>query len=75
MTFEAMVKKISAIVEELESGTVSLEKAIKLYHEGMKYAKECLAVLEKSEKKIQLCVKDKKGVVTLKDFKKEDDAE
>lgn len=69
MTFDETVKKLSAIVEGLESGTVSLEKAIKQYHEGMLYAKQCLELLEKAEKKIQVCVKDKSGTIKIKPLK------
>lgn len=69
MKFEETLKKLSTIVEGLESGTVSLEKAIKQYHEGMLYAKQCLELLKKAEKKIQICVKDKSGSITIKPFK------
>ena len=74
MNFEEALKKLSAIVEGLESGTVSLDKAIKQYHEGMLYAKQCLELLEKAEKKIQLCAKDKSGTVKYKPFKHTNDA-
>ena len=74
MNFEEALKKLSAIVEGLESGTVSLDKAIKQYHEGMLYAKQCLELLEKAEKKIQLCVKDKSGTIKYKPFKHANDA-
>ena len=74
MKFEEALKKLSTISEELESDTISLEKAIKRYQEGMVCAKECMALLEKAEKKIQICIKDKKGTIKLKSFKKNADA-
>lgn len=74
MKFEDTLKKLESIVAELEDGNISLDKAIKKYQEGMLLSKECLDLLNKAEKKVQICLKDKDGKVKLKNFKDENDA-
>jgi len=39
--FEDKIKKLEAIVQELESGEVDLDDAINKYTEAMKLSKEC----------------------------------
>jgi len=74
MKFEQTLKKLSEIVDGLESGTISLDKAIKQYQEGMLLAKQCVELLDKAEKKIQICAKDKSGKIKIKPFKLNNDA-
>lgn len=72
MKFEETLKKLEVIVGELEGGSISLDKAIKKYQEGMVLAKQCLESLNKAEKKVQICLKDKDGKIRIKDFKDKD---
>jgi exodeoxyribonuclease VII small subunit len=51
---EKSLEKLEVIVEKLESGETSLEKAITLYEEGRKLGAQCLAQLEGLEKRVQL---------------------
>lgn len=74
MKFEEALKKLEGIVSELEVGSISLDKAIKKYQEGMLLSKQCLDLLDGAEKKIQICLKDKDGKVKIKPFKEKDDA-
>ncbi len=69
MKFEETLKKLELIVDELEDGNISLDKAIKRYQEGMLLSKQCLDSLDKAEKKVQVCLKDKDGKITIKNFK------
>ena len=49
--FEDKIKKLEAIVSELESGEVDLDDAILKYTEAMKLSKECsLKLTEVTEK-------------------------
>lgn len=72
MKFEETLRKLEHIVEELEAGNISLDKAIKKYQEGMALSKQCLDSLNKAQKKIQICSKDKSGNVGVKPFKEKD---
>ncbi|MDD5292516.1 MAG: exodeoxyribonuclease VII small subunit [Candidatus Omnitrophica bacterium] len=74
MKFEESLHKLERIVEELEAGNISLDKAIKIYQDGMLISKQCLELLDKAEKKIQICSKDKDGNIKIKSFKEKDNA-
>lgn len=69
MKFEEALQKLATIVEELEAGNISLDKAIEKYQQGILLSKQCLELLDKAEKKVQICVKDKSGNIKLKPFK------
>jgi len=68
ITFEAAMKQLEQIVQELESGNLSLEDSIKKFEEGIKLSKFCSAKLDETEKKITLLLKDQNGNVIEKPF-------
>lgn len=72
MKFEETLEKLESIVDDLEGSNISLDKAIKKYQEGMSLSKQCLDLLNKAEKKVQVCLKDKDGKIKLKNFKDKD---
>ena len=74
MKFEESLKKLEKIVEELENGDITLDKAIEKYQDGMNISKQCLDLLNKAEKKVQICLKDKDGKIKIKQFKDKDNA-
>ena len=51
--FEEGLKKLEAIVEEMEGDDLPLEKLLERYEEGTRLAKGCHAKLEAAELKIQ----------------------
>ncbi len=61
MTFEESMKQLEKIVEELESGDLSLEKALKKFEEGVRLSTFCAEKLDETEKKIKLLLKDSQG--------------
>ena len=58
MTFELAMKQLEKIVQELESGDMPLEEAVKKFEEGINISKYCSEKLNESEKKITLLMKD-----------------
>ena len=68
LTFEIAMKQLEQIVQELESGNLSLEDSIKKFEEGIKLSKFCSAKLDETEKKITLLLKDQNGNVIEKPF-------
>ena len=50
--FEDKIKKLEAIVSELESGEVDLDDAISKYTEAMKLSKECSDKLSEVTEKV-----------------------
>lgn len=52
MKFEERVASLEDIAKNIESGNLSLEESIKLYEEGIKTARECIAYLNENKEKI-----------------------
>ena len=59
--FEDALKELEVIVEDLETGDVTLEKSRNKVEEGMQLVKFCSGKLEEVEKKIEIIVQEKKG--------------
>ena len=60
-TFEQAMKLLEQIVQDLESGDMPLEKAIKKFEEGIQLSKYCTEKLDESEKRITLLMQDSSG--------------
>jgi len=60
-TFEMAMKQLEQIVQDLETGDMPLEKAIKKFEEGIQISKYCSEKLDASEKKITLLMRDSDG--------------
>jgi exodeoxyribonuclease VII small subunit len=54
--FEASMKRLETIVEELESGELTLEDSIARYEEGVKLSRGLTAKLDEAEKRIERLV-------------------
>ncbi len=67
-TFEELMEQLEAIVKELESGRLPLEKAIKKFEQGMKYSELCHKILDTTEKKLTILLKDDNGNIMEKPF-------
>ena len=67
-TFEQSMKQLEQIVQELESGALPLEKAIKRFEEGIQLSKLCTEMLDNTEKKISILLQDPKGTIFDKPF-------
>jgi exodeoxyribonuclease VII small subunit len=61
-TFETAMKQLEQIVQDLETGDMPLEKAIKKFEEGIQISKYCSKKLDESEKRITLLMRDSDGV-------------
>lgn len=57
MTFEKALERLEAIVNEMESGSLSLDKMIARFEEGQGLIKFCSGKLNEVEKKIEVLVK------------------
>jgi exodeoxyribonuclease VII small subunit len=53
LPFERALERLEAIVEQLESGSVALADAVKLFEEGIVLRKRCLELLKEAEQKIK----------------------
>ena len=72
VNLEKALTDLEEIVEELESGDLPLEKAMKKFEEGIKLTRNCQAALKDAEQKVEILLKSAGGE-ELEDFEVEED--
>lgn len=68
LNFEKSMKQLEQIVQELESGDLSLEKAIKKFEDGVRLSKLCSKQLDETEKKVTMLLRDQNGKISVNSF-------
>ena len=68
LKFEAAIEDLEEVVEQLESGDLSLEDALAAFERGVGLVRYCDQKLSEVEKKVELLVRDKEGLLQLKAF-------
>ena len=58
VNFEKAIKDLEKIVEDLESGELSLEQSLKTFEKGIKLTRQCQGELEKAELKVKKLVEE-----------------
>ncbi|MBU0678220.1 MAG: exodeoxyribonuclease VII small subunit [Verrucomicrobia bacterium] len=71
--FEEALERLEKIVEEMESGNLSLEDMMKHFEEGSMLVKHCDKKLNEVERKIEKLV-EKDGEMTTEPFKEDEDS-
>jgi len=64
--FEVAMEELESIVEQLESGDLSLEDSLAAFEKGVTLVKYCNQKLNEVEKKVEVLVKDKDGKFQFK---------
>jgi len=72
-TFEQAMKQLEKIVQDLESGDMALEKAIKTFEEGVQLSKFCSKKLDETEKRITVLMQNSDGNPSETPFPGEND--
>jgi len=72
VNLEKAITDLEELVEELESGDLPLEKAMKKFEEGIKLTRGCQAALKEAEQKVEILLKSAGGEEALKDFEIEE---
>ncbi len=70
---EKSLAQLEDLVEELESGDLPLEKAMKKFEEGIRLTRGCQSALKDAEQKVQILLKSAGGE-SLEDFDADDEA-
>ena len=65
---EKSLADLETLVEELESGDLPLDKAMKKFEEGIKLTRGCQAALKDAEQKVEILLKTAGSEETLQDF-------
>ena len=72
INLEKSLADLEKLVEELESGDLPLEKAMKKFEEGIKLTRGCQTALKEAEQKVEILLKSAGGDEELEDFEVED---
>ncbi len=67
--FEEKLKELKKIVEQLETGNVSLDESLKQFEKGVRLIKDCTGQLQEFEQKVSLLVENSDGEIDIKEFK------
>jgi exodeoxyribonuclease VII small subunit len=62
--FDAVVARLRAVVERLETGQLGLEEALAVYEQGVVLARRGHQLLDAAEKKVEVLVSTSGGVAT-----------
>ena len=65
---EKALSDLEELVEELESGDLPLETAMKKFEDGIKLTRNCQAALKEAEQKVEILLKNTGGEEVLEDF-------
>ncbi len=71
VNLEKALNDLEVLVEELESGDLPLEKAMKKFEEGIKLTRGCQAALKEAEQKVEILLKSAGGEA-LEEFEVEE---
>lgn len=72
LSFEKALEELEGIVKKMEEGGLSLNDSLTLFEKGVKLSRFLREELEKTERKIEILLKDEKGKVKAKPFRLEE---
>ena len=65
--FETKMEQLEKVVNDLETGEMTLDESLIKFEEGMKLSKECKKILEQAETKITILL-EKNGEIEEDEF-------
>ncbi len=72
INLEKSLADLETLVEELESGDLPLDQAMKKFEEGIKLTRGCQSTLKEAEQKVEILLKSAGGEDTLEEFETND---
>ena len=72
VNLEKALADLEKLVEDLESGDLPLEKAMKKFEDGIKLTRSCQSALKDAEQKVQILIDSAGGDEALEDFDADD---
>lgn len=68
VNFEDALKQLDERVRKLESGDLPLDDSIRVFEEGMQFAKKCETQLAEAKGKVEILLKQADGSVAAEAF-------
>ena len=62
-TFEELLNRLESIVDEMENMDIGIEKAVKLYKEGIEISTQCSQRLENVEQQVKILKEKSDGTL------------
>ncbi len=72
VNLEKTLADLETLVEELESGDLPLDQAMKKFEQGIKLTRSCQTALKDAEQKVEILLKSTGGEDALQEFSTED---
>jgi exodeoxyribonuclease VII small subunit len=66
--FEDALNKLEKVVSKLEERDIPLEESLKLFEEGIRLSRLCHQKLDEAEKKVEILLKGKEGILEPQPF-------
>ena len=71
--FEAALRELAQIVEQLEAGDLPLEQSLELFEQGVRLSRDCQKRLDEAERRVEILLKDEDGGYTPSPFEEMDE--
>jgi len=71
LNFEDAIEELEKIVDDLEEGGLALKKSLEKFSRGIELIKYCNEELNKTEKKIEVLIKNDKKIKKIVPFEDE----
>jgi exodeoxyribonuclease VII small subunit len=68
LNLEKSLEQLETLVDELESGDLPLETAMKKFEEGIKLTRQCQSALKDAEQRVEVLLKSAGGEEVLEEF-------
>ena len=68
INLEKSLADLETLVEELESGDLPLDKAMKKFEQGIKLTRNCQSALKDAEQKVEILLNSAGGEESLEEF-------
>jgi exodeoxyribonuclease VII small subunit len=73
--FEQSLGRLEEVVRKLDSASLPLDEAMKLFEEGMQLSRDCQKQLEEAEARVEILLKKAGGALTAQPFDPEAEEE
>ena len=67
INFEAAIKELEGLVEQMEQGEITLEQSLENFERGIELTRACQKALQEAEQKVQILTQ-KQGEETVENF-------
>ncbi len=63
--FEEALDQLEELVEEMETGDLTLEESLKAFEQGIKLTRDCQSALTQAEQKVQMLIEENGKLKTV----------